>query len=105
MKTKLPSIVLALVAILALPISASAAKPGRKKAAAAADARVLARFDRNHNQRIDENEARAARRLFGALSGLDTDKNGQLSDSEISAAKIAEPAAQKKGAGKKKQAK
>jgi hypothetical protein len=57
--------------------------------------RILSRFDRNNDGSLDQRESEHVRRFFGAVKSLDSDKNGELSDSEITAAKIEKR--QKKG--------
>jgi hypothetical protein len=80
----------ATLAIIAFTDSAEAAKPNKTdKSEKRAAARMLGRFDANHDGSLDTTEAQRVRKAFEALKNLDTDKNGELSDSEISAAKIA----------------
>jgi hypothetical protein len=88
------------LAIIATP-SAEAAKGAKKeKRAERQAAMMLGRFDRDGNGSLDQKEGERAKRLFTALKQLDTDKNGDLSDSEIAAAKVEKPKG--KGAGKRK---
>lgn len=49
---------------------------------------MLSRFDRDSSGSLDTSEAERARRLFAALKTLDTDKDGAISDSEASSAKL-----------------
>lgn len=85
-------------AFLLAPTPAEAAKPKRERRGGE---RLLARFDRDHNGSLDTQESERVKKAFAALKSLDTDKNGELSDSEIGAAKIAQP---QKGKKKQKQA-
>jgi hypothetical protein len=81
---------------------ADAAKPNKANKANKAQkgdrmtARILGRFDHNHDGTLDAQEAEHARKFFNALKSLDTDKNGELTDSELNAAKLP-PAGAKKG--------
>jgi len=78
------------VGIIACAISAEAAKPNKAdRAGKNPAARMLGRFDANHDGSLDTTEAQRVRKAFEALKNLDTDKNGELSDSEIAAAKVA----------------
>lgn len=83
----IPAIVLGVT--LAISPSAEAAK-GDKSARVEkrAGKRMLSRFDANRDGSLDTNEAQRVRTAYQALKNLDTDKNGELSDSEITAAKI-----------------
>ncbi len=87
---------------LAAPTPAHAAKPGKAgKGEQRVAARMLARFDRNDDQTLDATEAERVRNAFETLKALDKDNDGQLSDSEISAAKIGKKA----GPGRKRKLK
>jgi len=87
----------AFVALTSVPLEA--AKPRKaERAENRAAARMLGRFDRNHDGSLDTSEAQRVRKAFDALKDLDSDKNGELSDSEISAAKVAK----RRGKGGKK---
>jgi hypothetical protein len=69
---------------------AEAAKTGKSdRAEKRVAARMLGRFDANRDGSLDTSEAQRVRKAFEALKNLDTDKNGELSDSEITAAKVA----------------
>jgi hypothetical protein len=85
-------------ALLSLGIQAEAAA-GKKNQRTTG--RALGRFDRNHDLKIDGKEAERLRGLYSSLSSLDTDHNGQLSDSEIAAAKVEAPRRQRKSKGQK----
>jgi hypothetical protein len=89
MRTRILCLVTGLsLAFLAAP-SAQAAKGARKeKRAERASAMMLGRFDRDGSGTLDQKESERVRGLFSALKRLDTDKNGELSDSEIAAAKV-----------------
>jgi hypothetical protein len=50
--------------------------------------RMLGRFDANKDGSLDSKESERVRKAFTVLKNLDTDKNGELSDSEIGAAKV-----------------
>lgn len=88
------------VASLAFALAAApaeAAKPGKKGTKGANSGRLLSRFDRDHNGTIDGQEVARVQAVFGALAALDTNKDGQLSESELASVKIPEG---RKGAGK-----
>ena len=70
--------------VIAAPAQAGKGKAGKK----GGSSRVLARLDRDHNGTIDGAEAAKAQALYGALYALDTNHDGQLSESELAAAKI-----------------
>lgn len=92
-----PSLLLAIGSALlftAIPNADAAKKPG--KGERRGEGRLLSRFDRDHNGTLDTQESDRVRKAFNALKNLDTDKNGDLSDTEISAAKLAEPRKRKK---------
>ena len=87
------------LAALAIPSTSFAGK-GNKAGKGAGKA--AAQYDTNANGMIDGDEIEALRKAFaadpnGPLKALDTDSDGKLSDSEISAIKI-----HKKGDKKKK---
>jgi hypothetical protein len=87
----------ATLAIIGFTSSAEAAKPNKTdKSEKRAAGRMLGRFDANHDGSLDATEAQRVRMAFEALKNLDTDKNGELSDSEITAAKV--PQRRAKGA-------
>jgi len=75
---------------------AKAGKRGRPN-----QARFLSRFDADHNGSIDTTEAERVRLAYDAMKKLDTNGDSQLSDSEITAAKIPQRKAGK-GRGNKK---
>ena len=87
------------LASLALLIAAAPAQAAKADKGKKGGARVLARFDRDHNGTIDGQESVRLQASFAALTALDIDSNGQLSDTEIAAAKIP---MSKKGGKKKK---
>jgi Ca2+-binding EF-hand superfamily protein len=101
---KLPSLTLLIAAAIALGSAAPAeAAKGKKNRAGKGDkrsARVLARFDANHDGTIDTTEAERVRAAFDALKALDKDNDGKLSESEVVATKVPQ-AKGKKGRGKK----
>jgi Ca2+-binding EF-hand superfamily protein len=82
--------------VIAVPVQAAKAGKGRK---GAKSGRILNRFDRDHNGAIDGAEVAHVQAAYAGLAALDTDKNGELSESELAAAKI--PTG--KGAKKKSQ--
>jgi hypothetical protein len=91
--------ILLLVAVVGgtmLATPAEAAKAEKREGRMAA--RMLGRFDANKDGSLDATESERVRKAFAALKGLDTDKNGELSDSEIGAAKVVT----RKGKGKRK---
>ncbi len=103
MHIRIFAIATALTLACVLTPSAEAAKGGKKeKRAERQAAMMLGRFDRDGSGTLDQKEGERAKRLFAALKQLDTDKNGELSDSEIAAAKVEKP---KDRAGKGKAAK
>lgn len=59
-----------------------------KKRERATGGRMLNRFDRNGDGKIEGQEAERLRAVFAGLAALDTDRDGKLSDSEVAAAKI-----------------
>jgi hypothetical protein len=82
-----------------LPADALAAKGDKK--AVKRQGSALAKFDKNGDGSIDGKEANALRKHYEPLAALDTDHDGKLSDSEISAAKVGKG---KGGAKKQKKA-
>jgi len=101
----------------ALPAALFAAKPGKPArtkpdSTATQDAQpgnakdqAFAKYDANKNGKLDADEAEAVRKDFaaspkGALKRLDADKDGKLSDTEITAL---QPGAKRAG-GKRRQA-
>ena len=97
------SIIAAIALVFAAAPSAEAAK-NKNKRAERQSAMMLGRFDRDGNGSLDEKEGKRVKGLYTALKQLDTDKNGELSDSEIAAAKVEKPKG-KAGKGKAKTAK
>ena len=90
-------------ASLMFPISADAAKAAKaEKREGQMAARMLGRFDANKDGSLDSTESERVRKAFAALKSLDTDKNGELSDSEIGAAKVVTRKGTRKGKGKGK---
>ena len=84
------------VAVLCGIQSTEAAKADKtERAEKRMAARMLGRFDANHDGTLDTAEAQRVRKAFEALKELDADKNGELSDSEIAAAKIVKRAAKR----------
>ena len=89
------------LAALAIPSTSFAGKGKGNKAGKGAG-KAAAQYDTNANGMIDGDEIEALRKAFaadptGPLKAIDTDNDGKLSDSEISAIKI-----HKKGDKKKK---
>ena len=84
--------------VIAVPAQAAKGTKGKK---GARPGRVLARFDQDHNGKLDGQEATRVQAAYAALTKLDTDHNGELSESELAAAKI--PARGKGGKKKKTQ--
>jgi hypothetical protein len=84
------------LALFVVTAPAFAAK-GNKGKKGAKPGRVLSRFDRDHNGAIDGQEVARVQAAFASLTALDTDNNGQLSEAEITAAKVP---VRKKGARK-----
>lgn len=85
MNIRILPVALASLALIGFATPAHAAKKRKK---GAQGERVLAHLDRDHSGAIDGKEARRVQTMFAALSALDTDKDGQLSESELMAAKI-----------------
>lgn len=81
------SLSLALILTVLLGTTGSAHAGGGKKRGSTGT-RVLGRFDRNQDGKIDGEEAERLRGLYSALAALDTNHDGQLTDSEISTAKV-----------------
>ena len=71
--------------VIAAPAQAGKGNKGQK---GGHSARVLAHFDKDHNGVIDGQEVAHIQAVYAALAVLDTDKNGELSESEVTAAKI-----------------
>ena len=94
---------LALAAALTIgflsPTTAEAAKKNKGKRGERNAAAMLGRFDRDSSGALEGKESERVRKLYSALKELDTDKNGELTDSEITATKIQKP---KRKAGKRK---
>ena len=83
---------------LALPLAALAGKEDGPKA------KLMAKYDLNHNGQLDPDEIAAIRKDFAAnpdseLKRFDTDHDGKLSDAEIAAMV---PGSGKKGGSHKK---
>jgi hypothetical protein len=89
----------AITATFLMTAPADAAKKDRANRGDRASANMLGRFDRDNNGSLDDKEAGRVRQLFSALKKLDADNSGDLSESELKAAKVAEP--RKKRAAKK----
>ena len=105
MHIRIFAIVTALTLAFAAAPSAEAAKGAKKgKRAERQAAMMLGRFDRDGSGTLDQKEGERVKHLFNALKQLDTDKNGELSDSEIAAAKVEKPKG-KAGRGKAAKAK
>jgi hypothetical protein len=105
MHIRIYSIVAALTLAFAATPNAEAAKGAKKERRAERQAAMmLGRFDRDGSGTLDQKEGERAKHLFNALKQLDTDKNGELSDSEIAAAKVEKPKG-RAGKGKRKAAK
>ncbi|MGB8166900.1 MAG: hypothetical protein WCF18_05375 [Chthoniobacteraceae bacterium] len=84
--------ILALTSLALFVIAAPAqAAKGTKGKRGANPARILGRFDHDHNGTIDGAEVANIQTAFTALAALDTDHDGKLSDSEVAAAKIEAP--------------
>lgn len=83
---------------IATPAQAAKGKKGKKKGVQSEQ--VLARFDRDHNGKIDGKEATRVEGVYAALAALDADHDGKLSESELAGAKVGTAPA--KGGKKKK---
>ena len=81
------------------PSTAEAAKKNKGKRADRGTAMMLGRFDRDSSGALEGKESERVRKLYAALKELDTDKNGELTDSEIAATKVQKP---KRKGGKRK---
>lgn len=103
MKRNLFLTTLLAVAVLGT-VPAEAAKGNRKaKRQEQVAARILGRFDRDKSGSLDAKEAERARRVIAAVRALDTDNNGEFSDSELNAVKpVNRGEARKNKGGKKK---
>ena len=105
MHIRIFSIVAPLTLVFAATPSAEAAR-NKNKRAERQSAMMLGRFDRDNSGTLDGKEGTRVKGLYNALKQLDTDKNGELSDSEIAAAKVEKPKGKAgKGKGKAKTAK
>lgn len=93
-------VVLGLALASASPVHAAKVSKSEKAGKRAAN-RTFSRFDANGDGSLDSAEAQRVRRVYNTIKDLDTDKNGELSDSEIAAAKI-EKNAKRKGKGAKR---
>jgi outer membrane murein-binding lipoprotein Lpp len=84
-------------------LSASTAEAAKKnkegKGGERAVGQVLGRFDRDNNGSLDQKESKRVQQLCAGLKRLDSYMNGELSESEIAAAKV-EKAQRKGGKGK-----
>jgi hypothetical protein len=100
MNIRILPVALASIALLGVSAPAFAGK-GKGKKGAGNPARVLAHFDKDHNGVIDGKEATKAQAVYAALYALDTNHDGQLSESELAAAKIPTGDAAKGGKKKK----
>jgi hypothetical protein len=104
MHQRLLSIATAIALGLLTASTAEAAKKNRAgKRGERAAAMMLGRFDRDGSGTLEQKESERVRQIFTALKKLDTDNNGELSDSEIAATKIEKR--QRKAGGKRKGAK
>ena len=94
------------VALGLLTASTAEAAKGKKggKRAERATAMLLGRFDRDGSGMLEQKESERVRNVFAALKKLDTDNNGELSDSEIAATKV-QKSKRKSGKGKGSKAK
>ena len=87
-KSLLALVAIALTAVFTAAPAEAAKKNKPRRDGHANAGRILSRFDRNNDGSLDQRESEHVRRFFGAVKSLDADKNGELSDSEITAAKI-----------------
>ena len=91
-------LIAAVVALVFSAVPAEAAKGARKgKRDQANGARYFARFDSNRDGSLDSTEAQRVRQAYEVMKKLDSNGDAQLSDSEISAAKVAQRKAGKRG--------
>ena len=88
--------VVASLLVTSLPAEAAKEKKAGKKGQNPS-ARSMNRFDRNHDGSLDSKEAEGVRNTYDAIKKLDTNADGQLSDSEISAAKVTQRKPGKRG--------
>ena len=83
--------IVALAAVLTAPAQAGKGKKGAAAGDAPKAGKILKEYDKNADGKIDGDEATALRKAFdggdAGLKGLDTDKDGKLSDGEIAAIK------------------
>jgi hypothetical protein len=94
----LRTLALSLLALAIAAAPAEAAKAGKGKKGG----RHLTRFDRDHNGAINGEEVARVQAAYARLAALDTDKNAELSESELAAAEV--PVSKRgKGAKKKSQ--
>lgn len=91
---------LAITSLALFVVAAPAQAKGKKGKKGGASSKVLSHLDKDHNGTIDGAEATKAQAIYAALYALDTNHDGQLSESELAAAKI--QAGGKKGGKKKK---
>jgi hypothetical protein len=89
------TIALASITLLGFSTPAHAAK-GKKRGG---QGHLLSRLDRDQSGVIDGKEAKRAQAMYAELAALDTNKDFQLSDAELAAAKVpaATPGAKKTG--------
>lgn len=78
------------IAAAAMPVTTFAGKGGK---AGKGSAKAVRQYDTNSNGMIDGAEVEALKKAFdadktGPLKDLDTDADGKLSDSEVSAIKV-----------------
>jgi hypothetical protein len=82
---------------LALGVTPAEAAKGNKgnKREANRTAFMLGRMDRDGNGKLEGKESERLKNIYGALRKLDTDANGELSESEIAAAEVKKPQGRK----------
>ena len=85
------SILTAIALALGITPAEAAKKNKGNKREANRTALMLGRMDRDGSGKIDGKEADRLKNIYGALRKLDTDANGELSDSEIAAAEVKKP--------------
>jgi hypothetical protein len=88
------SVALLGLAIIAAPAQAAKADKGKK------GGRILTRFDRDSNGAIEGAEVARVQAAYAHLATLDTNKDGDLSASELAAAEV--PVGKRGNGGKKK---
>ena len=77
-----------LPALLFTQFADAAQKTKRHRGEKREPARLLGRFDQNRDGTLDAKEVQRVRWTFAALKSLDADKNGELSESEVSRSKV-----------------